>query len=113
MNPVWFPFDEQAFIHLLTRLAQIPGPTFNEEGRKRELERFLVESEIPVTTDSAGNLMAVIQDGPFGDTLLFDAHLDVVGSGGCTPEITHRASRDKGWPTISAPSPSWPSWPGI
>jgi len=76
-------FPEETFNRLLVELAQTPGPSLNEIKRRIVIERFLQEKEIPFEADIAGNIIIQLAPGRWEDTLVFDAHYDVVEEGFC------------------------------
>jgi acetylornithine deacetylase/succinyl-diaminopimelate desuccinylase-like protein len=81
------PFREQDFLDLHRLLATTPGPSLNEAPRRAVLEKLLQENGLSGQTDAAGNLWVAL--GPEGDwenTVVFDAHIDVVEKG-FTPEV--------------------------
>ncbi len=76
-------FPEDAFNRLLTELAQTPGPSLNETKRQNVIERFLSGKNIPFSVDAAGNVIIQLAPGPWENTVVFDAHYDVVEEGFC------------------------------
>ena len=78
MLGVW---DKKSFFDLVQGLAKAPGPSFGEGPRRKVLEDFFSRAHVPWRMDSAGNLMVTLGSGPWGDTVVFDAHMDVVQNG--------------------------------
>ena len=76
-------FSEQDFFDLLTKLATTPGPSLNETPRIQCIESFLNSNNIPYTTDNANNVWISVSEGSWEDTVVFDAHIDVVEKGYC------------------------------
>lgn len=65
---------------LIETIARIPAPTGKEQARAEYLRRYL--TAIPSRTDPAGNLWVFpTGEADWRDSLVFDAHLDVVGAG--------------------------------
>ena len=77
------PFPEEVFNRLLVELAQTPGPSLNEIKRRGVIERFLQGKEIPFEVDAACNVIIQLAPGRWEDTVVFDAHYDVVEEGFC------------------------------
>jgi acetylornithine deacetylase/succinyl-diaminopimelate desuccinylase-like protein len=80
-------FDLKKFTSLLFRLCMAHGQTMNEELRTWEIAAFLDSVNVQHRTDSAGNLMVFFGEGEWQDTVVFDAHVDVVGKGFSEPTI--------------------------
>lgn len=77
-----FVRDESLFSVFLSRLVETPGPTGEEEGKRKVLEAFLEEEGVPYHVDEAGNLEVVFAgEAEAAAPLVLDAHLDVVGRG--------------------------------
>ncbi len=83
-NPL-YEYDIKKFTSLLFRLCRTRGQTLNEELRILETASFLDSVNVPYTTDKAGNLVALFGEGEWSDTVVFDAHVDVVGKGFSEP----------------------------
>lgn len=75
------PWSEKDFIAILEKLVSTPGPSLNEEPRRRVLKRYFETHGVPTETDSAGNLLVTLGHGPWDDSVIFDAHMDVVQEG--------------------------------
>ncbi len=69
-------------LDLVRRLAETFAPTNHEEPRRQLLAEFFAHHKVACTTDAAGNLLVQIGQGPWDETLVLDAHVDVVGAGG-------------------------------
>jgi acetylornithine deacetylase/succinyl-diaminopimelate desuccinylase-like protein len=69
-------------LDLVRRLAETFAPTNHEEPRRQLLAEFFAHHKVACTTDAAGNLLVLIGRGPWDETLVLDAHFDVVGAGG-------------------------------
>ncbi len=80
-----FDYQEDNIIAFLKKLATTPGPTFAETPRRKVIESFFAERDIPFKTDDVGNLWVCIGKGDFKDTVIFDAHIDVVQEGVADP----------------------------
>lgn len=74
-------FQHGACIDLLITLAETPGPSLGEAPRRLILEQFFTDHGVPSLVDAAGNLRVLIGEGPWEETVVFDAHLDVVQEG--------------------------------
>jgi tripeptide aminopeptidase len=59
------------------RLAEIPAPAFQEAARGQSLKTLFEAADLPVHTDSAGNVIAE-RAGSDPSAILFVAHLDTV-----------------------------------
>jgi len=67
---------------LIEGLVTTPGPTGAEQPRLAALEKWTAKARLATRRDEAGNLwINVCGDGPWDQTLLLDAHVDVVGRG--------------------------------
>lgn len=75
------PFPEKEFLKLLTDLATTPGPSLGEKPRRRVLEDFFHRCGIITETDAAGNLWVFSDTGNWEESVIMDAHLDVVQEG--------------------------------
>jgi acetylornithine deacetylase/succinyl-diaminopimelate desuccinylase-like protein len=84
--------EQAEFLALLTRLAETPGPSLEETPRRQVLEAFFDGHHVPWQTDDAGNLIVILGEGPFGDMIVLDAHIDVVECGYC-PQVRE----ENGW----------------
>jgi acetylornithine deacetylase/succinyl-diaminopimelate desuccinylase-like protein len=78
------PFPEEEFLALHRRLARVIAPSNHEGPRRQLLAAFLDEYAIAHRADHAGNLIAALGSGPWDQTVVLDAHLDVVERGGGT-----------------------------
>ncbi|MFW6155357.1 MAG: M20/M25/M40 family metallo-hydrolase [Planctomycetota bacterium] len=68
---------------LLERLVTTPGPTGAEGPRLEAIRQWARQQELPARSDAAGNIwLEVGPDGPWEESLLLDAHVDVIGPGG-------------------------------
>ena len=68
---------------LLERLVTTPGPTGGEGPRLEAIHQWARQAGLPTRSDAAGNVWIEIgPEGPWEDSLLLDAHVDVVGAGG-------------------------------
>ena len=76
------PFPQAEFLELHEHLALTPGPS-NAEGPRRDLLRqFLAGHGVTAAVDAIGNLRATLgPQAPWSQTLVLDAHLDVVERG--------------------------------
>lgn len=74
-------FDTNEFITLLKSLALTRGPSLFEGPRREVLEKFLNENGVKTEVDAAGNLWVGFGGGPWAETVIFDAHIDVVQKG--------------------------------
>jgi len=76
-------FPQREFLTLHRRLALIPGPSHGEGPRREALARFLAQRRVPSQVDPAGNLTVSLgPEGAWPNTVVLDAHLDVVERGG-------------------------------
>ncbi|WP_092212437.1 M20 family metallopeptidase [Desulfoluna spongiiphila] len=75
------PFHQDTCVDLLISLAETPGPSLGESPRRQVLDHFLKTHGVETTVDAAGNLRVLIGDGPWEETVVFDAHMDVVQEG--------------------------------
>jgi acetylornithine deacetylase/succinyl-diaminopimelate desuccinylase-like protein len=75
------PYPEEDFLALHRHLALTPGPPNHEGARRLELASFLDRHAVPHQTDSAGNLVVALGQGPWSASAILDAHLDVVERG--------------------------------
>lgn len=82
------PYPARDFLELHRSLVLTPGPSNGEEPRRQVLADFLAEHGVPSRTDAAGNLIVALGSGPWTETAVLDAHLDVVERGAAT-EIRH------------------------
>ncbi|MBT7164042.1 MAG: M20/M25/M40 family metallo-hydrolase, partial [Victivallales bacterium] len=76
------PFPATEFLELHRRLALTIAPSNGEEPRRRLLADLLDSHGIAHHSDNAGNLIASVGNGPWQDSVVLDAHLDVVERGG-------------------------------
>lgn len=74
-------WDRQGFLALIGKLAKARGPSLDEGLRREVLEGFFHDAGVPFETDRAGNLLVKLGAGPMEDTVVFDAHMDVVQEG--------------------------------
>lgn len=74
-------FDENAFFQLLSTLATTPGPSLNEGPRRSALIDWLDKNGVKATIDRAGNIWVDLSAGMWEDTIVLDAHIDVVQEG--------------------------------
>jgi len=74
-------WDKQRFIGLIEKLSKAKGPSLSEQPRRKVLEDFFYDNGLSSVTDSAGNLLVQIGSGPWDQTVVFDAHMDVVQQG--------------------------------
>lgn len=86
------PFQQKACLDLLISLAQTPGPSLGEAPRRRVLEQFFTEGGVAFAVDGAGNLRVGLGNGPWGETVVLDAHMDVVQEG-FEPTVTRDGDR--------------------
>lgn len=75
------PFLFSRFISLISGLAGTPGPSLSEGPRREALCRILEESAIAYEVDSAGNVHVDFGTGEWSQSVVFDAHIDVVEKG--------------------------------
>ncbi len=76
-------FPKNEFLELLKKLAITPGPSLNEEDRLNYIKFFLNRYNIRYESDKAGNIWVPLKKGDWRDTVIFDAHVDVVEKGYC------------------------------
>lgn len=76
-------FPENEFLQLLKKLAITPGPSLNEKERLDYIKSFLSNLDIQYKSDKSGNIWVTLKKGAWGDTVIFDAHVDVVEKGYC------------------------------
>jgi len=74
-------FHQDACTDLLIALAETPGPSLGEAPRRQVLEQFFAEHGVACIVDEAGNLRVSLGNGPWEETVVFDAHMDVVQEG--------------------------------
>ncbi len=74
-------FNKKEFLELLEKLATTKGASLAEKPRREVLKGFLNNNGMETTEDSAGNLWASFGQGRWRDTVVFDAHIDVVQKG--------------------------------
>jgi acetylornithine deacetylase/succinyl-diaminopimelate desuccinylase-like protein len=74
-------FERGTFLNLIEELAKAKGPSLSEGPRRGHLARFLNNNGVTTATDLAGNLMVVLGAGHWKETVVFDAHMDVVQQG--------------------------------
>ena len=77
------PFNLESFLQLHEALVSIPGPTGGEGPRVRLLRDHLQQHGLSCRQDAAGNLLCTIGRGDWRDSVLLDAHVDVVEEGVC------------------------------
>lgn len=75
------PFQQATCMDLLITLAETPGPSLEETLRRKVLEDFFTDRGVPFSVDGAGNLRVLVGEGPWEETVVFDAHMDVVQEG--------------------------------
>ena len=92
MNP---SFDQLEFITLIEALATTEGASLNEGPRRDRLKKYLNLHCIESETDSAGNLWCHLSGGHWDDTVIYDAHIDVVQKG-CISSVTYDGDRMTG-----------------
>ncbi|NLF31057.1 MAG: M20/M25/M40 family metallo-hydrolase [Planctomycetes bacterium] len=67
---------------LLERLVTTPGPTGGEAPRLAAIRQWAQQAGVPARSDAAGNVwLDVGGEGPWAESILLDAHVDVVGAG--------------------------------
>ena len=76
------PFPEREFRELHRRLVLTLAPPNAEEPRHRILAEFFDCCGIAHSSDAAGNLIVPLGQGAWKDTVVLDAHIDVVERGG-------------------------------
>lgn len=82
-------FPTNKFLDLHRRLATTPGPSLAEEPRRHVLQNVLDQAGLHTRTDRGGNLwVQVMESGPWEETLVIDAHIDVVERG-YVDEVRH------------------------
>lgn len=74
-------FPQELFVKLLETLAKTPGASLSEEPRRKVLEDFFKANDINTVSDRAGNLWIYYGSGSWSESVIFDAHLDVVQNG--------------------------------
>lgn len=74
-------WDKQLFFGLIEKLSKAKGPSLSEEPRRKVLEAFFSDNGLSSATDSAGNLLVQFGSAPWEETVVFDAHMDVVQQG--------------------------------
>ena len=83
------PFHHENFTHLLLELMRCPGSSMNEGPRRQLILDYLGELAVPARTDAAGNVLVDIGDTDSSETVILDAHIDVVEAGCCeNPALT-------------------------
>ena len=89
MSHTW-EIDDQALVEFLQRLVRIPSVNDQEHGRSEEPAAELVaqqmrafgwEPQIAEVAPGRPNVVAVLEGGQPGPTLLFEGHVDVVTEG--------------------------------
>lgn len=80
-------FQENEFLQVLQKLAITPGPSLNEKERLDYIKSFLDNSTIQYKSDKSGNIWVTLKEGDWSDTVVFDAHVDVVEKGYCDDVI--------------------------
>lgn len=80
-------FPEIEFLQVLQKLATTPGPSLNEKERLDVIKSFLSSCNIPYKSDKADNIWVTLKEGIWSDTVIFDAHVDVVEKGYCDKVI--------------------------
>ncbi len=88
-------WSRQDFLALIGKLAKVKGPSLGEGPRREVLEDFFHDSGVPCETDRAGNLLVKLGKGPVEETVVFDAHMDVVQEG-FTDTVVYEHGRMKG-----------------
>ena len=78
MTGLW---NETVFFELLERLASTPGPSLHEEPRRKVLKRYFEDRGVTTETDPVGNLLVSLGSGAWEESVIFDAHMDVVQEG--------------------------------
>ncbi len=81
-------FDRIEFSNLIESLATSPGASLNEGPRRDILKYYLSSNGVEHETDSAGNLWCHLSCGHWADTIIYDAHIDVVQKG-CIPSVIY------------------------
>ena len=76
-------FPENEYLQLLQKLAITPGPSLNEKERLDYIKSFLRSCNTEYTSDKSGNIWVTLKEGDWNDTVIFDAHVDVVEKGYC------------------------------
>lgn len=74
-------WEKQRFFVLIEKLSKAEGPSLSEQPRRKILEEFFYDNNLYSKTDSAGNLIVNLGSGPWEETVIFDAHMDVVQQG--------------------------------
>lgn len=74
-------FELSEFMDLLTLLATTRGPSLGEAPRRTCLQDYLLNHQITTSVDRAGNLWVRYGQGKWEDSVVFDAHMDVVQEG--------------------------------
>ncbi len=74
-------FDMKEFRLLLESLATTDGASLKEGPRRERLKHFLALHDVETDTDDAGNLWCHFFKGAWDDTVIYDAHIDVVQKG--------------------------------
>ena len=76
-------YPENDFLQLLQKLAITPGPSLNEKERLDYIKSFLSSYNVEYNSDKSGNIWVTLKEGDWSDTVIFDAHVDVVEKGYC------------------------------
>jgi len=74
-------FQQTTCVNLLITLAETLGPSLGESPRRQVLEHFFATHGVVSNVDEAGNLRVLLGEGPWEETVVFDAHMDVVQEG--------------------------------
>ncbi|MHC4872906.1 MAG: M20/M25/M40 family metallo-hydrolase, partial [Planctomycetota bacterium] len=74
-------FNKSKCLELIKQLAVIPAPSLGEGPRCEALIKWLKEQELSPYKDSAGSVWLEFGQGEQQDTVIFDAHIDVVKQG--------------------------------
>jgi tripeptide aminopeptidase len=63
-------------------ICAVPAPTFSEGPRGQLVTELLTAAGVTPRRDDAGNVIAVLGDGPAGEAIVLAAHLDTVFAAG-------------------------------
>ena len=75
------PCHQEECTDLIIALAETPGPSLGEAPRRRVLEQFFADQGVVSHVDEVGNLRVQLGEGAWEETVVFDAHMDVVQEG--------------------------------
>lgn len=83
---------ERELVALLTRICEVPAPTFEEAARGALVAQLLERAGLTPRTDAVGNVTAEVPGGS-GPRLLIAAHLDTVFPAGTDVRVRAEGAR--------------------